>query len=95
MPRIVFARIKAKKDKIEEVGAGLRALVGPTRKEAGCIQYDLHQSSDDPSLFYFYEKWKDDQALAAHLQSAHIQAMARETSSFLAEPPEIQRVEGL
>ena len=90
---IVVARIKAKKDKIEEVGKKLRGLLSPTRQESGCLQYDLHQSSDDTSIFYFYEKWTDDKALAVHLQMPYVQEMMREAASLLAEAPEIQRVQ--
>lgn len=90
---IVIARIQAKKDKIQDVGRKLQGLVAPTRKEAGCLQYDLHQSSDDASIFYFYEKWSGEEALAAHLKTAHVQDMIREASALLAQEPEIQRVE--
>lgn len=95
MARIVMARIKAKPDTIKQVSLGLQCLLAPTRQEAGCIQYDLHQSSEDPTLFYFYEKWKDDEALFKHLKTPHVLTMIRETSNLLAEPPEIQRVESL
>ncbi len=90
---IVIARIQAKKNKIQEVSRTLQSLVAPTRKEAGCLQYDLHQSSDDASIFYFYEKWTDDKALAAHLQMPYVQGMIREASSLLDGAPEIQRVQ--
>ncbi len=92
MPQIVIARIKAKEDKIEEVKQGLKSILDPTRKEAGCLHYDLHQSSEDTTLFYTYEKWQDVQAHRQHLQAPHIQGLMKAAASLLAEPPEIQCV---
>ncbi len=37
-----------------------------TRKEPGCVQYVGHQSSEDPRRFFFYESYKDEDALQAH-----------------------------
>jgi quinol monooxygenase YgiN len=47
----LVALIRAKPDKSEELGRRLLALVEPTRKEVGCINYDVHRSNDDPSLW--------------------------------------------
>ncbi|HZL13734.1 MAG TPA: putative quinol monooxygenase, partial [Verrucomicrobiae bacterium] len=43
------------------------------RKEAGCINYDLHVAPDDPSKFLFYENWTSNAHLDAHGQTPHIQ----------------------
>src|ERR1700754_3704718 len=37
--------------------AELRAPVGPTRREDGCITYDLHRGADTPSSFLLHEVW--------------------------------------
>jgi quinol monooxygenase YgiN len=92
-PLIVFARMKSRKDQIDATRKGLLSLVEPTRKEPGCIQYDLHQSTEDKTIFYFYEKWSDDAAMTAHLQTPHVQKMLKEVPQLLAEAPEIQRVQ--
>jgi len=36
----------------------LRALVAPTRKEDGCLQYDLHRASDGTRAFLMHEVWE-------------------------------------
>ncbi|HYY57771.1 MAG TPA: antibiotic biosynthesis monooxygenase [Pyrinomonadaceae bacterium] len=53
----VVARVKAVKGMEEKVRRECLALVELSRLERGCINYDLHQSADDPSLFMFYENW--------------------------------------
>ena len=51
--------------------AELRALVGPTRKEDGCIIYDLHRGTDVPSSFLLHEVWETREAHRAHTQTPH------------------------
>ncbi|WP_448634089.1 putative quinol monooxygenase [Pedobacter panaciterrae] len=53
---------RAKPQHIEQFKALLLALVVESRKEEACIQYDLHQSSDDPALFIFHEEWASKEA---------------------------------
>jgi quinol monooxygenase YgiN len=51
--------------------AELRALVGPTRKEDGCLQYDLHRGADHPGTFLFHEVWESREHHAAHTRTPH------------------------
>ena len=51
--------------------AELTALIRPTRKEEGCILYDLHRSTDVPADFLFYEIWASREAHADHKRTPH------------------------
>jgi len=73
-PLTVIARIKAKPGKEDVVRTALLKLIDPTRAEAGCMNYDLHVSQDDPGLFYFHENWTSPQDLHAHFESDHFKA---------------------
>ena len=85
----VIAKVKAKSDKIEEVKSELLALINPTHQEEGCVSYDLHQSNSDPSLFFFYENWTDQEKLDKHLSSQHLQHFVTKVSGFLDDAVEI------
>jgi quinol monooxygenase YgiN len=85
----VFALVKAKPGLEEAVKKELSALVGPTRTEEGCINYDLHQSLDQKGHFRFYENWTSKELLDRHLQSAHVKRFIAKVNELLAEPPEI------
>jgi len=50
-PLTLVANIEAKAEQVEFVKSELLKLVAPTRLEAGCIQYDLHQDNSNPALF--------------------------------------------
>src|SRR5207253_9714045 len=51
--------------------AELRALVGPSRKEAGCLTYNLHRSIDTPGALLLHEVWTSREAHTAHTHAPH------------------------
>ncbi|HVG34715.1 MAG TPA: putative quinol monooxygenase [Pyrinomonadaceae bacterium] len=85
----VVARVRARPGKEAEVRLACLALVEPSRAEQGCINYDLHQSADDPRLFMFYENWESREDLERHLETAHALGFDETTDGMLAEPEEI------
>ncbi|MFA5471825.1 MAG: putative quinol monooxygenase [Acholeplasmataceae bacterium] len=70
LPMIV--KFEVKKDKIDFVKQELLKILEPTRKEQGCLKYDLHQDLEDPSIFMFYEVWETKEAWMAHDTKKHI-----------------------
>jgi quinol monooxygenase YgiN len=85
----VVAKIIAKPGLEEQVKATLLNLITPTRKEAGCINYDLHQSQEDKAHFLFYENWISRKDLDDHLKTPHLEAFLGKAAELLAEPIEI------
>ena len=51
--------------------AELRALIAPTRKEEGCLRYDLHRSAEGPGAFLLHEIWETRQHHTAHTKTDH------------------------
>src|SRR5256885_5818361 len=66
---VVVLRPKPGQESLLE--AELRALVGPTRREKGCITYDLHRSIEPPGALLLHEVWatRDDHRL--HTKTPH------------------------
>ncbi|MGD8335618.1 MAG: putative quinol monooxygenase [Desulfobacterales bacterium] len=85
----VIARIKAKPGLEEMVKREVMNLVSPTRAEAGCINYDLHLSSEDPALLMLYENWVSKKALDEHLAMPYLEAFKTKAGEILAEPLDI------
>lgn len=85
----VLARIKAKPGLEELVMREVLSLVEPTRSEAGCINYDLHRSASDPSLFMLYENWVSMKDLEDHLAMPYLEAFKAKAGELLAEPLDI------
>ena len=85
----VIARVRAKPGLEAKVKQECLALVAPSREEKGCINYDLYQSSDDPTLFIFYENWESRGDIERHLEMAHCSLFDERTEGMLVEPEEI------
>ena len=51
--------------------AELRALVNPTRKEEGCLAYDLYRATETPGAFLLHEVWASREAHTAHTKMPH------------------------
>jgi quinol monooxygenase YgiN len=75
LPMIV--KFTAKKESIEDVKTALLNILEPTRNEAGCLLYELHQDLDDPSIFMFYEIWETVNHWKAHDHQPHIEAFRK------------------
>lgn len=83
----VILRLAAKPDKVEELKRVLIGLVAPTRKEAGCLSYEILQNRADPTDFTFVEEWASEAALDAHWATPHVQdALARGVPLLAAQP---------
>ena len=81
----VVAYMRAAEGKTEELRAALEALVEPTSREDGYINYDLHQGVEDPRFFTFYENWVSGEHLDAHLAAPHLAAFASRMGDLLDE----------
>ena len=51
--------------------AELRGLVGPSRKEEGCLRFDLHRSIEGPIAFLLHEIWTSREAHTEHMYTPH------------------------
>ncbi len=89
MKLTVTALIKSKPENVEELKHALEILVDGTRQEPGCISYDLHQSTTEPSTFVMLEEWKDSAALKAHQSMPHYLAFGTIAGALLLNSPDV------
>lgn len=85
----VVARFRAKPGLEKKVREEILALVAPTRAEAGCLNYDLHQQQEDAALFLLYENWRSRKDLDEHLAMPYLRAFLSRADQILAEPVDI------
>lgn len=86
----VIARVPARKDRADEVAAILKGLLEPTRREDGCIRYEVWRNTADPADFTFVEEWQSREALDRHLQTSHVTAALGRLDGMLDGPPDIR-----
>jgi len=85
----VVAQLKALPGKEGQLRQELLSLVAPSRKDAGCLNYDLHQGLENSALFLFHENWTSKAQLDQHLQKPALQAVLARVGQLVAEPPQI------
>ncbi len=71
----VVARNVVQQDNHETYLAVAKYLVMETRKEEGCISYELHQDLKDPNVFTMLEEWTSMDHLEAHFEAPHFKAL--------------------
>ena len=80
----IIARIEAVPDKTQLVKEALMKLLNPTRKETGCLQYDLHQDTEHPEVFVFVENWQSRTLWQDHMNNDHLKAYIKATEGAVA-----------
>lgn len=81
LPLIVKFKMKA--EHLEYVKSELFKILEPTRKEDGCVLYELHQDLDDPNILMFYEIWETKAAWQAHDLTSHIITFKQNIEGFV------------
>ena len=66
---IVILRAREGQETLLE--AELRALVGPSRREEGCLTSNLHRAIDTPGALLLHEVWASREAHTEHTHTPH------------------------
>jgi quinol monooxygenase YgiN len=81
---VVTVLIETQPDSVAKLQAAIRTLEHATRAEAGCIDYAFASEINEPSHIRVIERWRNVDALKAHLKAPH---MAAFNSAVRANPP--------
>jgi len=79
---IVILRAREGQETLLE--AELRALVGPSRREDGCLTYNLHRSIEPPGALLLHEVWASREAHTEHIHTPHFLRWNARTDALLA-----------
>ena len=79
----------AKTGRESEAAAIFQKLSAESRKEPGCVMYQVHKHKTDSRRFFIYEQYKDDAGLEAHRAAPHFLQFAKKDLPKVAD-----RVEG-
>ena len=64
-------KMKVPAEKRKEVLQTLKAILGPIRRERGCVSCNCYLDVEDESVLLFEEEWKTREDLENHLRSDH------------------------
>ena len=48
---VIVARLKVQENAVDETKKAALGIVADSRAEKGCVNYDIHQAIDDPTVF--------------------------------------------
>jgi quinol monooxygenase YgiN len=68
----VVAIVETSSEKATELKNVCLRLIEPTRKESGCISYELYEDTTNPGRFTFIEEWESQEHLDVHLKTPHL-----------------------
>ncbi len=86
---VLIARLKVKADKVEEAKLAALAIVADSRAESENINYDIHQSIEDETLFFWHETWASKTSIDEHFATPFFQNFFAIVEQIAAEPPQI------
>ena len=84
----IVAKNHIKNDKKDIFLKLAKELIIESRKEKGCIAYDIYESIDGRALT-FIEEWKDEEAIKSHNESNHFKTIVPKLSEFVEGEMEI------
>ena len=85
----VLARITVKTEAADAAGKVLAELAAQSRKEEGCVQYEIYHQEQAPHIFQTVEHWKSKGDADLHMATPHVGAAFAAAGPLLAGPPEI------
>lgn len=83
----VTAEFRLKPDSYEKALEIADELIKLTRKEDGCISYDLAKSNDDENILMILETWETQAALDVHSASTHFADLVPKLAALCSAPP--------
>ena len=86
---VLVARLKVKENAVEETKKAALGIVADSRAEEGCVNYDIHQTIDDPAVFIWHETWANKAAIDEHFEKSFFKEFFAAVEGFAAEPPQI------
>ena len=89
------AIIKSKPGHAETMKGLLARLVAGSTKEAACLQYDLHQDTENENIFIFHEIWEGAEGLSLHEQQPHIKEFGQNAAEIMDGPVVIYQTKKL
>jgi len=85
----LLAKLTAAEGQSDALKAALDGLMEAAAEEDGLEVYSAHADNSDSSVFWFFEVYRDQDALAVHGKGEQMKAAMRELGGCLAGRPEV------
>jgi quinol monooxygenase YgiN len=79
-------KMKVPVGKRKEILQTMKAILGPIRRELGCISCNCYVDVEDEGIFFFKEEWMTREDLGNHLRSDRFAVLVGAMSLLNADP---------
>jgi autoinducer 2-degrading protein len=83
---VVCVRVQVVPERVEDFIETTLANATETRKEPGNARFDVLRMNDDPSRFFLYEVYRDEEGFKSHQQTAHYLGWKERVAPMMAVP---------
>ena len=90
----VCVRMEVAPDKLDAFVDLVRFNAANSRREPGCLKFDVLRSAENPLLFRLHEVYRDEAGFAAHQATAHYARWKAEIAGLLSSPRSSERLSG-
>lgn len=88
----LIAKLTAAEGRADELKAALADLIAAADEEDGLEVYSAHAAADDDHVVYFFEVYRDAEALAAHGGGERMRPAMKALGAFLDGRAEVTRL---
>ncbi|MGE3879465.1 MAG: putative quinol monooxygenase [Planctomycetota bacterium] len=89
MPLFVIARAQSSPQSVDKLAEAMLRNRDASRREPGCLRYEVARSAADPLLLITIEEWRDRAAFDRHMQTPHVAELLAAVPDLVAAAPEI------
>jgi quinol monooxygenase YgiN len=86
----VVARALCRPEKTDELCGILLRVAEESRKEPGCVSYEVVRGTEDPNEVMTIECWKDKEAIDAHFARPYVVDLFARVPGLVAQTPEVK-----
>ena len=90
-PVKVIVKVIARPDAVSTMRDVVLNLAADSRKEEGCVSYDVLQNTSEPHVFLLVEEWTSNDHLAAHNLTPHVHEAVMKATPLAAAPLDVGR----
>jgi len=90
----VCVRLEVAADRLDRFAELVAFNAAHSRKEPGCLRFDVLRSPENPLLFRLHEVYRDEAGFLAHQKTAHYARWKEEIAGLLSSPRQSERFAG-
>ena len=90
---VITTTMRAKEGNGDDLAKVIQDFAPKFLRDPGCVDYSVHRRADNRNVFFFYEKYENNEALTFHTSAPHFKDMFRAMKPYLDGQAEIAMYE--